>query len=313
VARALVAEGLDGVDVARVVSSELRELTARAAELGVAELESGGHGPAPAPWCVLVLGSGGRGESLLGADQDNAIIHDGRDDDDAWFQALGEKIAEMLHVAGVPRCKGGVMAANAPWRGTPEGWRERISEWLTRGRPEDLLNLDIFFDLMPAAGEARLARSLHADAVRAASTALPFIGLMSAAVQALAPRLSLLGRLPAEQGRVDLKRDGLLPLVSLARTLSLRIGSSARSTPARLQEAAAAGRLAAGDAGALVELHGELLTLVLEQQLRDMDAGIVPSSRVATREVERTRLRQLTRRLRNLDEILHGLRGAVAG
>ena len=47
VARALVAEGLTGVDVARVVSSELRELTARAAELSAVELESSGHGPAP--------------------------------------------------------------------------------------------------------------------------------------------------------------------------------------------------------------------------------------------------------------------------
>ena len=35
----------------------------------------GGKGPPPVPYAVLVLGSAGRGESLLAADQDNAIVY----------------------------------------------------------------------------------------------------------------------------------------------------------------------------------------------------------------------------------------------
>jgi len=141
----LATEGVGGVEVARVISSELRAVTARAAELALAKVEQR-HGKPRGRWCVMVLGSGGRGESLLAADQDNALIHDGAEGDEAPYAALGAALAEILDESGIPRCKGGVMAANAAWRGTPEGWNGRVGTWLERARPEDLLNVDIFFD-----------------------------------------------------------------------------------------------------------------------------------------------------------------------
>ena len=49
-------------------------MTARAAEIAEAEMIAAGHGPAPADYALLVLGSGGRGESLLAPDQDNALV-----------------------------------------------------------------------------------------------------------------------------------------------------------------------------------------------------------------------------------------------
>ena len=62
-----------------MISRELRALTARACELAEAEMAEAGLGEAPAPYALLVLGSGGRGESLLAMDQDNALIYaDGR-------------------------------------------------------------------------------------------------------------------------------------------------------------------------------------------------------------------------------------------
>jgi CBS domain-containing protein len=312
VATRLVAEGLGGSDVARVVSAELRALTRRAAELGVARLEAEGHGPPPAAWCLLVLGSGGRGESLLGADQDNALIHTGNDDDDAWFAEFGAHIADLLDAVGVPRCKGGVMAATLQWRGTRDDWRERIDAWLRRARPEDLLNVDIFFDLVPVAGDFGLARGLHDDAVRAAASTPAFMALLAESVRSVAPRIGLFGGLVVKDGRVNLKRDGLLPLVSLARTLALRVGSTSRATPERLRDAVAGGRLADGDAQALIELHGELLTLILNQQLLDLDDGIPLSNRVELKSLNRRHRSRLKQGLRLLDGVVSELGGAVA-
>lgn len=312
VAAGLVREGSGGRDVARVVSAELRALTARAGELATARVQLDGHGAAPAPWCLLVLGSGGRGESLLVADQDNALIHQGDSGDDAWFATLGEHVAELLDTAGVPRCKGDVMAANAQWRGSVANWRERVDTWLRRARPEDLLNVDIFFDLAPVSGDMRLGRALHAEAVAAAQHNGPFIALLAESVQSLAPRFGWLRRLPAQDGRIDLKRDGLLPLVSLARVLALRIGSTARSTPDRLREATAAGRLPDGDARALVQLHGDLLDTVLEQQLSDLAHGVPPGSRVVERALERERRADIMDGLRRLQQVMQELRGAVS-
>lgn len=313
VASQLVGEGLDGLSIARFLSGELRALTARAAELTLTDLEEQGQGGAPASWCLLVLGSGGRGESLLSADQDNALIHAGSSEDDAWFARFGAGIAARLDEAGVPLCKGGVMAAKPNWRGTAPAWSERIASWVQRARPEDLLNIDIFFDLVPVAGEAALARRLHAEAVRIASTNLPFIGLLAESVNAVAPRLGFLGSLPAEQGRIDLKRDGLLPLVSVARTVALRVASTARSTPERLRDAVSAERLADGDAAALIDLHVELLTLVLHQQLADIDAGLEPSSRVTLNVLSREQRSHLKHGLKHLDTMVRELRGTIAG
>jgi signal-transduction protein with cAMP-binding, CBS, and nucleotidyltransferase domain len=261
----------------------------------------------------MVLGSGGRGECLLSADQDNALVHGGSEEDDPWFAEFGARIAKLLDDAGLALCRGGVMAANREWRGTAEDWRARVNGWLSRAKHEDLMHVDIFFDLVAVAGEASLARNLHAEAVVAASHTPPFTNLLAEWVSSLTPLFAMFGRIRTVEGRVDLKRSGLMPLVGIARTLALRVGSSARSTPDRLRDAAAAGRIAESDASTLIAMHAELLDFVLAQQLQDLHDGVRPSSRVLLRRLGKEGARRLRRQLHRLDEILRELRGAVAG
>jgi len=308
VASRLLAEDLDGADIARIISAELQGLTSRAAQLCMEAMDS----PAPAPWCVLVLGSGGRGESLLGADQDNALIHTGTAADDPWFADFGARLADLLDLAGVPRCKGDVMVSSSKWRGSEQDWKQRVTDWLRRANPADILNVDIFFDLVPVAGEAGLARRLHDDAVRSASRAPAFLGLLAQSVRAIAPRMGMFRNLRVENGRVNLKRDGLLSLVCLARTLALRAGSRSRGTPERLRDVVAAGRLAQGDADRLIALHALLLTLILRQQLQDIEDGVPISSSVAVKQLSRPQLAQLKSGLHHLDTIVHEAQSLIA-
>ena len=312
VAAGLESEGLGGDDAARVVSNEIRALTRRAAEIAAAELEREGYGPAPARWCVLVLGSGGRGESLLSADQDNALVHAGSEEDDDWFAALGARVADLLDEAGVRRCTGGIMASNREWRGSLPAWRERVAGWLRRSRPDDLLHVDIFYDLLPVAGHLELGRELHSAAVDAARGSPAFIALLAESVAAMSLPIGLFGRLRARDGRVDLKLGGLLPLVGIARTLALRIGSRARSTPERIQDAGAAGRVTPSDAETLVRIHRSLLTRILRQQLEDLASGVSPSGRIAAGRLSRSEERSLVRDLRSLDDTLKVLRSSIA-
>ena len=60
-----------------MISRELVAATRRAAELAETALAAEGEEP-PQPYVVLVLGSAGRGESLLALDQDNAIVFGAR-------------------------------------------------------------------------------------------------------------------------------------------------------------------------------------------------------------------------------------------
>ncbi len=311
-AEGLVSEGLGGVDVARVVSRELRAVTGRAAELAIEHLENAGRGGPPAPWCLFVLGSGGRGESLLSADQDNALIHDGAEADDGWFAKFGALVADFLDEAGLPRCTGGVMAANPHWRGTQAAWRERAENWVQRARPEDLLNVDIFFDLRPAAGDYALANHLHKMAVETASRSRPFLNLMAQSVEQVAPRFRMFGRPVLKDGRRNLKRDGLLPTVSLARSMALRVGSTARATPERIADAVNAELIGERDGASLIDIHGQLLTYILRQQLTDIHQGVRPSSGVAPKLLSRAERKRLNAGLKNLESIVGDARSIMS-
>jgi DNA polymerase-3 subunit epsilon/CBS domain-containing protein len=313
VASGLVDEGLNGLEIARVISTELRTLTARASQLCMNEMKVEGKGEPPADWCILVLGSGGRGESLLVADQDNALIHTGTESDDSWFAEFGDKLADLLNKAGVPYCQGKVMVSSEPWRGTIKQWSKRLDDWMRRSRPDDLLNIDIFFDLAPVAGNFELARKLHLDATHVASTSRTFLALMAQSVRSYAPRFSMFGRLPLQEGRINLKRDGLLPLVGLARTLALRVGSTSRATPERLRDVIAANRIAEGDAERLIELYINLLTVILNQQLEDKRAGIQASSNVAVKKLPRRQYAELMRGLKHLDTMVGEAQSLVSG
>ena len=94
---------------------------------------------------------------------------------------------------------------------------------------------------------------------------------------------------------------------------SRRVGSHARSTPERIQDASAAGRVSSSDADTLVRIHRSLLTRILEQQLEDLAAGVSPSGRIEVRRLSRADQRSLVRDLRVLDDTLGVLRSSIAG
>lgn len=297
-ARGLVADGVAARDVARVVSGVMRDASARAAELAEAAMAANGRGRAPAPYAVLVLGSAGRGESLLAPDQDNALVHGGSERDDGWFAELGRRMCAILDSAGIPYCTGKVMAQEPPWRRTREGWRAAISDWVRTPAPEDLLNVDIFYDFRPVHGDRTLAEALRDDATRAAASSPLFLRLLAANLESMNPPFGLFGMLRTDAGRVDLKRGGLMPIVTAARIMALKRGSTARGTPERLAVAATGGALTDADRAALDAAHGILLGLTLDQQLADIAEGVRPSTRVAVGRLDRPARRRLKEALR---------------
>ena len=167
VSASLLAEGLSAREIAAIISRELGALTRQAAVIAERRMLEAGDGDPPCPYVMTVLGSAGRGESLLAMDQDNAIAFERGEPDgpeDQWFARLGKHVADILNEVGVPYCKGGVMASNAPWRGSIATWQARIADWITRSRPQDLLSVDIFFDMRGVYGRLGLADALWRDA-----------------------------------------------------------------------------------------------------------------------------------------------------
>jgi CBS domain-containing protein len=286
----LVREEVGARDVAGMIAAELGALTRRAGELAEKRLAAEGRGPPPCPYALLVLGSAGRGESLLALDQDHAIVFsDGVPDgpEDRWFAELGKLVSDILHQVGVPYCKGGVMAYNAPFRGSMHTWRERITRWIGRARPEDLLNVDIFYDMRPVHGDGNLAGALWDEAWDAARGHSAFLKLLAEANAVQGSPFGIFGQLRRDNGRMDLKLHGLRPIVSNARLLALRHGIRVRATVERLEGVKALRIGGIPDLEAAVVAYERILTLILRAQIADIAAGQPASNLVPLRIAER--------------------------
>jgi DNA polymerase-3 subunit epsilon/CBS domain-containing protein len=295
-AAALRRDGVEARTVAAALSAEIRSMTRRAFELAEKTMLAEGHGAAPVPYAVLVLGSAGRGESLLAADQDNAIIHADADDGpraDAWLARLAEHACRTLDEAGILYCKGGVMAQNEQWRRPVGSWTEQVETWIRRQKPDDLLNVDIFFDAEAVAGDRHLADAVLAHA-RARARATPsFLKLLTELARQWRSPLGLLGGFQKVDGRVDLKKGGLMPIFTAARVMALRHGIPAASTRDRLEGAKQLGKGAASDFDAVIDAHEVLLGVILDQQIEDAMRGVPLSPRVVVERLDTKGRRRL--------------------
>ena len=310
-ARGLLEDDLDARGVCAVISTELCNLTRRVTQISEIRMEEAGLGKPPAPYAVMVLGSGGRGESLLAPDQDNAIIYQSGEPggpEDTWFEMLGGHIADLLDEAGIPYCKGGVMARNREWRKSLDGWQAAIDDWVRRSRPEDLLSVDIFFDGVPVHGDAGLAEKIWRYAYKRAHGSTVFQKLLTEVARDWSAPLGLFGSfLSDKSNRTDLKRGGLMPIFTGGRVLSIRHLIHARSTAERLRGLVNIGELSEETVDTIMDTHETILKAILSQQLRDLSAGVPLSNSVETGRlgrVERQRLRYAIRSIGTLTDIV---------
>ena len=280
VAKSLTAEDVDARDIAAVVSRDLCALTRQACILAELDMPS----PPPCHYALLVLGSGGRGESLLAMDQDNAIVFEQGEPggpEDSWFAELGQKISDMLDAAGVPYCLGNIMASNSQWRMSVADWQALLQTWIERQSPEDILSCDIFFDAACVHGDIKLANQVLERAYELGSGSAQFIKLMSINACKNSPPLGLFGRFKLENGRMDLKMGGIMPLFSTARVLAIKHQLRRQSTPLRFSGVYGVVQKMSSTFENLDEAHRIIINCILTQQLLDIDQGIGLSNRVA--------------------------------
>jgi CBS domain-containing protein len=210
----------------------------------------------------------------------------------------------------VPYCKGGVMAKNPQWRGSLAIWRRRVAEWIGRVNPDDLMSVDIFFDLRPVHGDGALATTLWHEGFDLAHGETGFAKVLAEAAGKTERGLNLFGGFRTRNGRLDLKKAGLFGIATLARALAVRHHVVERASPARLAAIRALDLGAERDLDALVEAQGTFLDLVLAQQIEDIEHGMPAGNTVAVKRLsrgERDRLRAALAAVAHLDELLRDL------
>lgn len=280
---ALVRLELPASRIAELLSDHNDWLYRRAIDDALTEMRAQGWGAPPVAFCVLTLGSGARHESLLGPDQDNAMILDAYPDArhteiDGYFQQLGERFTSRLDAVGIPLCRGQVMARWPLWRKRLEEWGRQLEIWTAERRVKRVQQATILLDFFPVYGEARLAEALRDKALALVPRAALFLDEMAELLEESPPLLERFGRLVVDdeaphERAFDLKRRGLLPLVNATRLLAWCHGCRSVDSRGRLAELVGREGVDAARAQALQGVLERCQALLLRAQRESLAQG----------------------------------------
>lgn len=240
----MLAQGVAAEQLTQFISTFNDLLTVR-----VIELEYSASNLDTTPFaerlCWMALGSEGRFEQTLNTDQDNALIFSvpenmTADQVRAQLLPIAKRINDTLALCGFPLCSGMVMASNPQWCLSVEEWKQKFSNWITNGTPNDLLHASIFFDFRALHGAHGLADELRQWLARAASDNSRFLHQMAENALINRPPLGVVRDfVVGKEHTLDLKINGITPFVDAARIFSLAAGVTLTSTIQRLRASAA--------------------------------------------------------------------------
>ena len=267
--------------------------------------------PPPLPFALIVMGSGGRGESGLAPDQDNGLVladypDDAHDEIDAWFRDFAGRLAQALAEVGFPLCRGNVMATNPVWRKSLGQWRDQLDGWVASRRDVALRSADIFFDFRCVWGEAPLVRALRAHVAARLRGARGFLAAMARQEEDYDVALGLFDRFVRERddlghrGEVNLKLGALTPLVDAVRLYALRESVEETSTLGRIAALETAGVFDRDEADALAAGYGQLADALLRRQIADAQASRPPSNFVRPEALTARERRRLVETLKTI-------------
>lgn len=203
-------------------------------------------GPAPVPYCFMVMGSMAREEQTIVTDQDNALILDDRfvpAEHDDYFRRLAGFVSDGLAACGYAYCKGDIMATQIKWRQPLSVWKAYFTEWIERPNAQTLLNSNIFFDLEAVGGNSDFVDQLRELIAVKASRNPRFLAMMARNSLSRKPPLGFFRTFVMEtdgQHRhiINIKGRGTAPLTDLIRVHALACGSTAQSSFDRLDDIA---------------------------------------------------------------------------
>jgi CBS domain-containing protein len=226
--------------------------------------------------CLAVMGSEGRGEQILKTDQDNALLlPDGMNAGDAAVAGAARRLSAALAELGYPPCPGNVMVTNPLWRQPLGAFRETLRGWVYGHDADAAMNLAIFFDAAPVAGDAALLDRARdwLDTILAANDA--FLARFARAADQFDEPGTWWQRLTTKRDEqpIDLKKLGTFPIVHGVRALALQHRVRALGTVARLDALSAAGRIDAALARDCTDALRFVMALKLTHQLRQRERG----------------------------------------
>lgn len=258
-------------------------------------------GPPPVPYLWLACGSQGRQEQTGISDQDNCLILDdaAQPEHDGYFAQLAQFVCAGLDAAGYVLCPGDMMATNPRWRQPVHVWRSYFDGWIDSPDTEAQMLASVMFDLRPIGGTATLFDGIQADTLARAAANSIFVAHMVANSLKHTPPLGLIRgfatlRSGEHKNQIDMKMNGVVPIVDLGRIYALRGALSTVNTRARIEAAIRAGAISQRGGHDLLDAYDLIAQTRLEHQAAQVRAGAAPDnylSPTALSDFERSHLR----------------------
>lgn len=283
-----VMSGLDPEYVGKYIAELNDRFMIRVAQLVEEEI-----GLPPCAYSVMVIGSEGRREQSLKTDQDNAMIFDKNIGQSNYFEKFSEKFINYLLNIGFPPCHGNIMISNPYWRKTREEWFREISRWMENPKPENVLNMSIFFDFRNVYGRDELTEDLWQFIVKKIKSSKQFLPFLASEAIKFKPPLKFFGRLKTEKegphkGEIDIKKYGIFPITQGIRVLSLHHQIKNTNTFERIRYLKDLSVFTADFARDLEESYRFLMSLRLKSQAKKLRKNIPPDNYINPRELSGT-------------------------
>ncbi|MCU4653046.1 DUF294 nucleotidyltransferase-like domain-containing protein [Roseibacterium sp. SDUM158016] len=242
-------------------------------------------GPPPVPYLWLACGSQGRQEQTGVSDQDNCLILDdaATPPDDAYFAELAKFVSDGLNEAGYFYCPGDMMATAVRWRQPVRVWRQYFAGWIATPNPEAQMLASVMFDLRPIGGNFGLFADLQEETLAAASKNSIFVAHMISNSLKHQPPLGLFRgfatvRSGEHKNTIDLKHNGVVPVVDLGRVYALKGRLTEVNTRARLLAAIEAGAVSTTGGRDLIDAYDMIAQTRLEHQAELIKSGEKPDN-----------------------------------
>jgi CBS domain-containing protein len=282
--------------VTRLITDIADTVTRRLLAMAEAEL-----GPPPVPYLWLACGSQGRQEQTGVSDQDNCIMIDDAmaPGDMDYYLRLAKFVSDGLNAVGYYYCPGDMMATNPKWCQPVRVWRDYFEGWVARPDPMAQMLASVMFDLRPIGGATALFRDLQAETLENAARNSIFVAHMISNSLKHTPPLGLLRgfatiRSGEHRNHIDMKLNGVVPVVDLGRIYALRGKLTAVNTRARLLAAEEAGVISVSGARDLIEAYDLIAESRLKNQAALVKMGRKPDNFLAPSDLsdfERSHLR----------------------
>jgi len=242
-------------------------------------------GPPPVPYLWLACGSQGRQEQTGVSDQDNCLIIDDamQPDHDPYFKALAKFVSDGLDACGYFYCPGDMMATADRWRQPLNVWQGYFRKWIAKPDPEAQMLASVMFDLRPIGGDESLFADLQTDTLKNAAENSIFVAHMTSNSLKHTPPLGLFRgfatvRSGEHKNTIDLKHNGVVPIVDLGRIYALQAQLPAANTRARLEAAIEAGKVSTTGGRDLLDAYDMIAETRLEHQAAQIRRGEKPDN-----------------------------------